>query len=361
MRFGLLMFALILFGSPALSVEQRALNIILFSPNSSDEDFWGDVHSFARASASDLGINFRIVYNALNNRFDYLELIEKELAGPDKPDAFLAVSYLRRTQRLLALSEKYNVPVILINNELPMDTSSAIGTPRSVFKTYLGHITPDDYKMSYQLSNYLIQQAIASDQDQQINIAGIAGSRDTPESDRRNQGLKHATWEHAPQAQLKQIVYANWEGDIARRMSLSLIKRHNELDIIWYASDLMALAAQSAIEQSGQSIITGGFDWTKDAILAIKSGKLTASVGGHFTDGGYALVLLYDYFHGRDFADVTGVTIRSASGVIHRGNVDKYYQLLTQRDWQSIDFKKYSRVFHPQNNQYDFSIERLLK
>lgn len=358
LRIAILLFILL---NTAPGFAQTApLNIILFSPNHNDQDFWGEVHSFARASAYDLGISLKIIYNATNNRFDYLEQIHNVLSGPNKPDAFMAVSYRRKTQKLLALSTKYQVPVILIINDIPHESRQKIGLPRTHYPTYLAHISPNDSHMSYLLTKYLINQARAVDYNNTIDIVGIAGSRETSDSTNRNQGLLKATEEH-DLAQLKQIVYANWKPGEAYLKSKKLIQRHKTLDIIWCASDLMALNARQAIQESRQQIITGGFDWTREAIEGIRLGHIAASVGGHFTDAGYALVLLHDYLNGQDFAQVLELSLSSSSNLIHRGNIEKYYDLLTKKNWQSIDFKNYSRVYHPENDHYDFSIERLLQ
>ncbi len=363
MRCRISLIVLIFFVGISSTAYSKPLNIVLFSPNFNEKDFWGEVHHFARASAKSLGINFRVNYNTLGSRSYYLESVEDVLKSEQKPDAFLAVSFLQTTQGLLDLSVKYNTPVILINNALPKETSKLIGAPRSHYKTYIGHIAADDYHLSYLLSRYLLMQAKLFNGKASIaEVVAIAGSRDAPESALRNLGLTMAIQE-SDNGKLMQIVYADWKPSRAFKMSNTFMKRYKQLQVIWSSSDLMALSAQRAINQSDKSkqIVTGGIDWTPNAIAAIKSGNLTASAGGHFTDGGYALVMLYDYLNGRDFAEVMDLSSHSASALIHQGNIDKYYDLLTRKDWQSIDFKQYSRVLHPDNKGYDFSFERLLE
>ncbi|MFT4926320.1 MAG: ABC-type sugar transport system substrate-binding protein [Phenylobacterium sp.] len=352
---------ILLFSGPVVALDRvKPLNVVLFSPNFNEQDFWGNVHHFARASATSLGINFSVKYNALGGRAHYLESVESVLKSDDKPDAFMAVSFLKITQRLLALADKYHVPVILINNALPEDTSKLIGAPRTIHENFIGHIAADDYRLSYLLTNYLLERAKMVNKDKVINMVAIAGSRDAPETVLRNKGLDKAV-DDSVVARLMQRVYADWRGEEAYRMSHILMKRHDPVQVIWCSSDLMALNAQRAIEQSDRTVFTGGIDWTKEAIESIKAGHLTASAGGHFTDAGYGLVLLYDYFNGRDFAQVMDLSSHSAAAVIHQGNINNYYDLLIKQDWQSIDFKQFSRVYHPQNKGYDFSFEHLFK
>ena len=346
----------------ALHAEPKHFKIVLFSPNANDEDFWGNVHNFARASAKDLGVNFSIGYNTLGSRAHYLESVENILKSKNKPDAFMAVSFRHKTQKLLELSAKYDVPIILINNDLPSEKKDIIGPPRRNYKTYIGHISPDEEHMSYLLANHLLKNVKANninDKDNPIDIVGIAGSRDAPESIYRQQGLERSVNEKG-NARLMQVVYADWHESDAFTYSTKLIQRYDNLQLIWCSSDLMALGALRAIKESGKDIVTGGFDWTKNAIRSIKSDQLSASVGGHFTDAGYALVLLYDYLHGKDFSAVISSSIRTKGGLIHKGNVDKYYDFLIKQDWASVNFKKYSRIYHPENKSYDFSFDNLL-
>ena len=336
----------------------KEINIILFSHNNNDQDYWGIVHQFARASAKDLGINLIIKYNDTIHRKSYIENMDKVL-GAENVSAFLAVSFMGEAQSVLSLSSKYNIPVIMFDNTFSLLEKSKIGQPRVKYKNYIGHISPNDYQLGYLLADYLIKQAKENKTNKTIELIGISGSRISPESYERNKSLEMAA--NNQQAKLLQTVFASWNGASAYKKSLTLIKRHPNVDVIWAASDLMALAAKKAINESGKNIITGGIDWTPQAITAIKNGQLTASVGGNFTSAGYALVLLFDYLNGHDFLEKIALVYQVEGGVIHQGNVDKYYKLITEQDWHSIDFKKYSRVFNPNNEHYDFSFNRLVE
>lgn len=339
----------------------KKLHIVLISPTSNDQGFWGDVHNFGRASAADLGIKFQILYNASHHGLTYVELIEDLLSSAKKPDAILAVSYQQKTRKILALSVKYNVPILLINNGLPKITRDEIGLPRTKYKTYLGHISANDYQLSKQLSLFLIKQAKMKHPKKMINIIGISGSRDATETHDRNLALRQVV-EQDPMAKLYQIVYTDWAASTALRQSSGLLKRHKDIHVMWYASDYMALRGMTALDYRQQKqTVTGGFDWTAQGINSIHNGEFTASAGGHFTDAGFALVLLFDYFHGKDFADIHPLVSFSSGGLIHQGNVDEFYKLLTVKDWQSQSFKKYSRVYNPHIKSYDFSINSLLQ
>jgi len=341
--------------------QHKPLNVALFvlSPVEEQGSYWWDVVTFARASADDLGITLQVFYNPSGSRKGYVKAIETLLKGPNKPDALLASSYRTEALNIIKLAEQYQVPLIMFNNQLPKKLLSAIGTPRSKYKYFIGQVKPDDYSQSYLLAEYLIEQAAQLYPEQAINIVGISGGPAAPESIARNQGLITATAAHY-RANLLQIIFSDWSGESAYRKANLLMKRHQNLQIIWCASDLMALHSLKAINELDKAIITGGIDWTTAAITSIKNGKLTASSGGHFITAGYALVLLFDYFHGHDFADIGPVVFQTQGGLIHQGNVDKYFKLLTTKDWSGVEFTQYSRVLTPSNKNYDFSFERLM-
>jgi len=339
----------------------KQLNIAFF-PLSEGENhnlYWQDVVDFARASASDLNINLHVIYNKVGHRRSYVSTIESILKSDDKPDAFIAGAYLQITEEIIALAEYYQVPLIMFNNELPKQAMVEVGPPRSKYQYFIGQVMPDDLNLGYMLADYLIKNAEKRSTTDRIKIVGISGTRDSPETHARNQGLTNASAEH-DQADLVQIVFSNWNPDIAYRQANSLINRHQDLQIIWCASDLMALSSLNAIKDNKQHIISGGIDWSADAMHSIRNGQLTASSGGQFTTGGYAVILLYDYLNGRDFAQDNQTIFKIPGGLIHQENIEQYFSVLTAKDWKSINFGLYSRALHPENTGYDFSFERLM-
>lgn len=355
----------LLFCPLALSEESKPFNIILFSPQHNDEGYWGNLHDFARASANDLGINFSVVYNTdgntkkLGSRYDYIESLENVLKSKNKPDAFMAVMFKSKAEELLALSEKYDVPMLILNSQLSTKQKTLIGTPRSKYKYYIGYIRPDSEQMSYLLSTHLLNQ-VKNDSNNPIELAAISGTRAGQSHPPRISGLKRAI-KDKNNAQLNQVVFGNWRQENAYQLTHKLMHRYDDLQVFWCSSDLMALGVQRAINESGKHIIAGGFDWTSDAIHSIKSGELSASVGGHFTNGAFGLVLLYDFLHGNDFSDVISTNILTKGALIHKGNVDKYSNFLIKQGWGAVNFKKYSRTYHPENESYNFSFDYLLE
>jgi hypothetical protein len=72
-------------------------------------------------------------------------------------------------------------------------------------------------------------------------------------------------------------------------------------------------------------------------------------------------VLLYDYEHGRDFAEAAVQLQPQFFGALHSDNIDAFLNKLGDRNWRKIDFRKFSKVLNPTMKEYDFSLEAILQ
>lgn len=75
-------------------------------------------------------------------------------------------------------------------------------------------------------------------------------------------------------------------------------------------------------------------------------------------EGGWVAVLLYDYLHGKDFADLQ-LRWQSKMLAVTQNNIDYYSERLARENWEKIDFTQFSRHLHPEEN-YNFNPRRLL-
>ena len=337
-----------------VSSNAKQLKVTLVSQSINNSDFWGVVHEFAKASAQDLDIDFTIAYNKGHENDTYLQSFKEVIESPTRPDFIIGVFLEGISTDMIKLSKKYKTPLFIINLDATKEEKRLFGGPREHYQNYIGLISPNEEKSGYILGKYLIKERKKTDKN--INVAGISGGNGGYEAELRNEGLRRACKEES--VNLYQIVYADWIGENAFRQTNGLMNRYSELDIIWGASDLIGLNSKKAIDIKRRDIITGGIDWTKNGILSVKDGTLKGSVGGHFSDVGIALVLIYDYFHGKDFVKELGAKIDSQMTLLSDENVDKYYEFLTQQDWEKIDFSKFSKVLNSKLKKYDFSIDK---
>jgi hypothetical protein len=71
-------------------------------------------------------------------------------------------------------------------------------------------------------------------------------------------------------------------------------------------------------------------------------------------------VMIYDYHHGRDFADEGLELQQSMFAEFTPQLVDRYVQKFG-RGFDSIDFGRYSKAKNPQLKRYNFSFAQLLE
>ncbi len=109
-----------------------------------------------------------------------------------------------------------------------------------------------------------------------------------------------------------------------------------------------------------KDILTGGVDWSVEGIDAVLTEpKMAATMGGHIYEGAWVAVLLYDYFNGVDFKSES-LRFKSKMSGITKKNVATFQSRLSQKNWNKINFSRFSKVKNPDLKKYDFSLSALL-
>ncbi|NRA44847.1 MAG: ABC transporter substrate-binding protein [Oligoflexales bacterium] len=347
-----------LFFLPSTIAAADKIRVTFLNPSTIDNDFWSTATNFMKAAEDDLGFEIKVHY-ANQNRLKLKRMIEKDIASNEKPH-YLVMNYIRggNSAQVLKLAQDEGIKTFVFNTDVPEEERKRVGTPREVFSNWIGHIYPDDVQAGYDLASILIKKAREGNlQNPQgkIEVVGVSGNHQSPAAIFRNTGLESATKDSGNE--LQQVVFAKWKRDDASKKAGYLMKRYPNASVFWSASDSMSLGIIAGVKSSGKNpakhILTGGIDWMPDALEAIKAGEMTASLGGHFMEAGWVMVMLYDYHHGKDFAKSEGLSIQSKMNVIHKDNVSAYLKHFGDRNWDKIDFKKFSKVLNPKLKKYD--------
>ncbi|MBF0202767.1 MAG: ABC transporter substrate-binding protein [Desulfamplus sp.] len=365
MKKGIVLFIIGMLFSASWSYAGDSIKVTFLNPNGKGNRFWDLQTSFMQASANDLSMDLEVIYSTGGHRYEYEELAKKILTSSNKPDYLISIFKKGISERILQLAEKEGVRYFTINTDISGEEQKLIGKPREKFKYWIGQMIPDDTQAGYQLAKILIEKARKLNlkgTDGKIQILGISGSMDSSAALDRNAGLEKAIKDH-PDTILHQIVFTNWDQEDSRQRVSRFLIRYPELNIIWCASDGISLGVVQAIEENGkipgQHILTGGIDWSKEGLQAVKEGKMLTTLGGHFMEGGLALVLLYDYHHGKDFATESGIRITTGFKSITSENIQAYENKLRVEKWGSINFKKLSKVYNSKWEKYNFDLEEI--
>jgi len=114
--------------------------------------------------------------------------------------------------------------------------------------------------------------------------------------------------------------------------------------------------------QPGKDAWFSGVNTSREAMEAIKSGRLTALAGGHFIVGAWAIVMLYDYHRGRDFAREEGLELdQSMFTLFSPADADRFLKRYGDLNFDQVDFRHFSKVLNPSLKRYDFNFLQLLR
>lgn len=337
---------------------RHPLHVAFINPANHEYWFWGMVEDFMSAAAEDLGIVLEI-HEADWDQERMRELAREICLRRKPPDYLIVVNEKLAAGDMLRMADTAGVPTFMIVNVFRGEESWKYGRPREKFKSWLGELRPDNHMAGFCIAEELHREWQRLHPDQDLQLAALSGDTVTYASVERVQGLEeYLAWR--PGMWLLQVVPTYWERERAREALPSLLHRYPAMGAVWTASDGMALGVLDGLKDEGltpgRDILVGGCGWHPDAVRAVARGEMTTTVGGHFMDGGWALVLLYDHFHGRDFVGDPGSSTMQA---ITCENAEQLLSLF-EGDWGSIDFRRFSKVHHPEQDWYDFSLERLV-
>jgi ABC-type sugar transport system substrate-binding protein len=345
----------------------RAQSVAFINPGKSGEIYWVTATQGMQAAAHSLGMTFEVQY-AQREPLKTLEIAREMVARPagKRPEYIVVTDDYSVADRLLAIIDPAGVKTFLAYSSIPVDQRGGIGSPRGKYKGWLGSLEPQAEDAGYLTARALIERGKrekAFGPDGKLHMLAIAGDRSTPSSINRNQGMRRAVAE-APMVVLEEEVYAAWARENAAQQAESLYRRYPEVKLVWAGNDLMAFGAMAAWEKRGGKpgvdAWFSGVNTSTEALEAVKSGRLTSLAGGHFITGAWALVMIYDYHHGRDFAD-EGLELR-------RPMFAEFTPLLADRyierfsgGFDGVDFSRYSKVKNPKLRRYNFGFAQLLE
>jgi ABC-type sugar transport system substrate-binding protein len=345
----------------------RAQSVAFINPGKSDEVYWMTATQAMQAAARSLGMSFEVQY-AQREPLKTLDIARALVgrAAEQRPQYIVITDDYSVADQLVKIIDDAGVKTFLAYSTIPVDQRAGIGAPRGKYRGWLGSLEPQAEDAGYMTARALLErgkreQAVGS--DRKLQMIAIAGDRSTASSIKRNQGMRRAVTED-PQATVVQEVYAGWTREKAADQAEVLYQRYPAAKLIWAGNDLMAFGAMAAWEKRGGKPGTdawfSGVNTSTEALEAIKSGRLTALAGGHFITGAWALVMLYDYHHGRDFAD-EGLELQRPMFAEFTPQLADRYIARFGGGFDGVDFSRYSKVKNPGLRRYNFGFAQLLE
>jgi len=340
----------------------QAARVAFISPGHVDEIYWVGAIQAMQHAAADLGFELD-VYHAERDPLRQISLV-RELDGPKRPDYLLVAADKGTLVEQLRAAEAAAIPTLAVYNSVQQAEREALGWPRERLPHWLGSLTPRAEEAGYQTAKALIEEGLRmglAEANGTLQLIALYGDRSSDSSVRRNQGLQRALQEY-PQVELRQAVSADWRRDKAQLQAQHLLRRYPQVRLVWSGSDQIALGAMqaSAAEAGapGRELLFSAINTSDEAMQAVIDGRLSALAGGHFMAGAWALVMLHDYDHGRDFAEAEGLELeRPMFSLFDKAQARRYLRL-GDRD---IDFRRFCKTHNPALKHYDFTFAAFLR
>lgn len=334
-------------------------SVLFLNPGFSTEPFWVGYSDFMQAAADDLGMQLEVVYGERDPQ-RVLASARAVLKRAQQPDYLIFVNEMFTAPELLRLFANSPVKLFSLHSTLTAEQLQLVGGSREQYQNWIGSLIPDDEQAGYWMAKGLIAKL----KGQPGEMLAFAGVRHTPSSTLREDGLKRALQEH-PEIKLQQVLHGEWRRQRAYEQAQLVLPRNPNVRLIWSANDEMAFGVMRAAEelgkQPGQDMFYSALNNSDEVLNARVSGRVSVLAAGHFTLGGWAMVMLHDYHRGFDFAERGG-----------KDRVDELFSLLDQEQaahlqrqlkvpGYGLDFRTFSAVYNRHITDYNFSVKPLLQ
>ncbi len=351
-----LLWCLIICWCAPVFAHHKTIKVTFLNPGLAEESFWGDVDRFMQAAAAQLDIDLTILHGG-RDIFHTLDLGASLAHRQNQGDFVILVNEKNSGPRLLSLFSESSAKLIFILNDLTAEQKASFGYPRLDVANWLGSLVPDNHWVGYHTARQ-IHEAMkeASPYQEHFDWIAISGDQSTPASLQRERGMLDYVHEHQD-INLVIVVYGEWQEARAYQITSVLLQRSHDVDGIWTANDHMAFGAIKAIRQAGltpgKDVYLSSVNSSAEILEDLESGAIASLGAGHFSAGGWALLLAYDYAHGHDgFADQQ-VLQQALFELIQSGS--RIAEILRESAWDRVDFARFSRALNPHWQGYNFS------
>lgn len=317
------------------------------------------VADVAASASQDLGAELEII-NSDSNRFASKKVIESIVQRVNKPDYLVFRPFQGNAREIFDLLERNQIPFVTLEQAFEENEIAEIGLPGQKYHYWLGQINYDNAAGGKLLTYALLKHFRKKHPDDVFYITGIGGDFDGVSKTRQanlTEGFKISD-----KIFVNQIFPMNWSPIAVKERFASIYARYPNTSAYWCAGDQMAL---EVITQLGQidiplnkEYLIGGFDWLPEALEKIKTGEMTASVGGHFLMAANAIIKIVDYHNGKfTFSDSFNSELFE---LIDNDNVDLYLPFLQKAPWPGVDFRRFSQSKHTGSEADKLTVANLL-
>jgi ribose transport system substrate-binding protein len=249
-----------LFSGAAITAAFAADETIAVFTKNQTNPFFQAVRTGADFAAKSLGAKtIHYIPAKADSIPEQLSQIEDVVVKKPSAIVFIPVDYKAMTPGVEKINEA-KIPVVNI-------TERTAGGGK-----FISYVGSDDYSIGLEAGRYLLKAL--GGKGNVIILEGVKGSLTSSDRVRSfNDALKEN-----PGAKLLASQPGNYQRLQGLQVMENLIQSHPQIDGILAANDAMAIGAIEALDGANRKALVTGINGTKDALDAIKAGKLLASV-----------------------------------------------------------------------------------
>ncbi len=304
-----------------------------------DAQFWTNYAAFMKQGADELGIDLTIL-NA-DNKPDQMASQLEDLVAKEV-DGIIFTAYWNLGKKGLDDAKAANIPVIITDAYI-----SDLNPQDAAAPNYLAFVGPSDESAGFQMAEALIAATTAG-ADGKKHIAVVDGTPGTSVAIDRHAGLDRSLKAHTDVV-VDGTINGNFVRDTSQTAFESLYQGNPEIKGVWCANGGTATGVMTAIKNAGKApgtdIMVVAMDLNPENVTAVKSGELLFDIGGHWLQGGFALVMMYDYLNGLP------ITAEQANVKLELLPLTKDKVAQFEKDFPNgvpaYSFKEHSRVYTP--------------
>lgn len=307
-------------------------------------EFWKNCLSLMQSAADELNITLD-VYNAEDNADKAAEYIET--ACGSGIDGLIFVAYFDLGQYALETAKNAgNIPVIIIDAYIPTITPGD-----GQFDNYLAFIGPSDEESGYQMASALFN-TMTPDANGEYVVGVVNGTSGSTVAVDRRAGFEKAYQEYTNKGFKIRIageVTGDFVRDKSQEVTESLLQGNPDIKGIWAANGGTGSGVLAAVKSlgyvPGKDILIACMDLNSENVESVKSGEILFDIGGHWLQGVFATVMMYDYLNGFPLPENRNVKLTPIP--IFQSDVDKFLSVFVNY-LPPYDVHDYSRTFNPQ-------------
>lgn len=313
-----------------------------------DAQFWNNYVTFMKRGANELGVDL-VVLNC-DNKADQLPKFIEDLVSM-KVDGMIVVPYWAGDRKALRDSKAASIPLIFT------DCYSAVEPQSPQFPSYISFIGPSDKKAGYLMAKKLLD-SMTPDANGKKVIGWVEGTPGTTVAIDRNAGIEEALLEY-PEAVVAGKVNGNFVRDESQTAFESLYEAHHEIQGVWCANGGTATGVMTALKNAGKApgkdVLVVAMDLNPENVKAVKNGELLFDIGGHWLQGGFALIIMYDWLNGIKIP-ASQASIKMDLLPLTTDKVSAFGSKYPNGAPRLFSFKQSSKVFNPKADYSDFKV-----